>query len=310
MKIQILFPSQPILNHIVDSFFLKEFKALNLIKDVTILLFDYSNLLFHNKVEIIGNFDHKSPVIYRGWKLTSEQYNVLFNSCNKMLINDNNSYSTYHYPTQFLHKTKLLSNKSYISFFDNSNSIKENLNILLEQLQYFDDIYPKIKFDAILKDSTKTILNRQIPYIVNVGDDIESRIFDFMSKMKYSFDGTLQILEYIKPSNKQHYLDISNIESKYKVFCFDFNVIAGYYSDNRLSNYSVLIPDDIIKYASNFVLTNKIYDFVALDIIKQSNNEIKIVWIDDAQVTRIPSNNVNEIRLMYNTLITDIKSFF
>lgn len=309
MKIQILFPSNPSVNDSVDNYFLNEYLSVSKMENVHVLLFDYANYLKTNTITIIGKIDKDVTTIYRGWKLDSKIYEKLFYYFDGSLINDPISYNKYRFPSKFLNlNTNILDKNTYISNIPYSNNNKF-IDKIINDLKSYHNIYPKIKFNAILKDSSKSFYNKypNTPYIVNYGSDIESKIKDFVSKMGNSFKGSLNIVEYFTPNISRNHLKDIVLNNHYRCFCFSGKVVGGFHMDSYYSNTEISIPIQIIDHVNKFLKEIKIYDFVSIDIVKTSQNVIKIVWIDDAQVTNLPNKNVNWLSLYYYTLVEKVR---
>lgn len=93
-----LFCSNPCDKHSPDLDYELEY---NIIKDITysVYLFSLEDLLQYNKIPKLPNHSYKTILIYRGWILSPQKYETLYNgllSQGYILINSFNQYENCH----------------------------------------------------------------------------------------------------------------------------------------------------------------------------------------------------------------------
>lgn len=281
----ILFCESPLEPNKVDPDFQEEFLCAQQ-NNFSAIIFNYEDLTnterFDQATKKIKPAVDVTPLIYRGWMLTPEQYSKLFNSLllkNYRLVNTVREYQNCHYLPDSL---KFIAGKSpqtiYEKFID-SNSIDG----LIEKAKIFQTRA------VIIKDYVKSEKHHweTACFVQNAADSLKLKetINNLLQlRGKYLNEGIV-IREFVELKNlTRHSISGMPLTEEYRLFFLNKKLI-GIYDYWEEGEYTSALPstiqfEDIAKHIES--------NFFSMDIARRENGEFLIIELGDGQVSGLP----------------------
>jgi hypothetical protein len=246
------------------------------------------NTLLYNYEELstkkIKPRDKLEKIIYRGWMITPNQYEKLYNellSKNYELINNPKKYKNCHYLPDSLEFIKEYTPKTIFQKLEDENS----LDILFEKVKIFENR------PIIIKDyvkSEKHYWNTAF-FVENASniDKLKQSINNFIEIRGDSLNEGIVIREYIELNNLSvHPKSGMPLSEEYRLFFYNKSLINIYdYWDEV--NYDTDKPNiDRFKKIAQNIDSN----FFTMDIGREKNGNYTIIELGDGQVSGIPDN--------------------
>ena len=270
-------------NTVDEAFFGEYINAIN--NGFEILLYNFEdksikNIIINKKIETI---------IYRGWMLTPEDYEILYNKLltkNYKLINNSIEYKNCHYLPESL---KYIKNYTPKTIFQKVEC-KKSINILLENVKIFNGkaiiIKDYVKSEKYYWDTACYIENSN--NIKKLSESINNLI---ELRGNYLNEGIV-IREFIELNNIQKHSK-SNIplSEEYRLFFYDNELLCVFNYWEEI-NYNMERPE-----TKEFEIIGKTIEsnFFTMDIAKNKNGKFIIIELGDGQVSGIPDNEDKNI---------------
>jgi len=271
-------------NTIVDATFLEEYDYLKS-RDVKVFIIDLENILSKDDV-LIEKSLYPVSLIYRGWMLSYQQYEKLYQlllTKNYQLMVSPTAYRESHYLDKWYPKLSDLTAKTY---FSEGTPSEEKIK---EMLSKFDHK------SIIVKDYVKTLNYEwyESCFIKDASNNEEALkvINNFINKQGDSFSGGLVLREYldIKKTNR-HFKEGDGLENEeVRVFCLDkepFCFISYWSGGVALRDRNFLGIIDKCNVLSS--------PFYTLDLAKLSTGEWIIIDVGDGQVSQLRGYDVEK----------------
>lgn len=272
---KILFPSEPFNKKNVDSSYLEEFNICKLV-GISTYLFDYDEFIENGKLLSNINYEDSCIVIYRGWMMKPEQYEIFYfkildKSNGKIrLINTLSEYRNCHcFPNVY---TYLKDYTPKMVMIDNHNAVTEYKTVLRT-----------IDFDFFIKDHVKSIktdkgvekINKNITCL-----DLLNKVTDFVNERGNLFTGGIVLKEFV---NLKKYNDKTN---EWRFFFLTGQLLDSMQNSNLKTD---ICPN--LNYV--FEVYSKIShtsNFFTIDFAELVDGSWIVIETGDGQVSGFPSD--------------------
>jgi hypothetical protein len=281
---KILFCENILRPNSVDEAYLDEYKyAIN--NGFEVLLYNYEEKSIKN----IKPSEKMETIIYRGWMITPENYELLYNELfqiNYRLINNPTEYRNCHYLPDSLKYIENYTPKTIFQKYENDESI----SILLDKTKIFNGKA------VIVKDYVKSEKYYwDTACYVECSDNIQKlteTINNFIELREGFLNEGIVIREYIELNNIQKHSKCSMpLSEEYRLFFYKNELLCIYnYWEEIL--YNLEKPE-----FRDFELIGKNIEsnFFTMDIAKDKKCNYFIIELGDGQVSGIPENEDKNI---------------
>ena len=256
MKYSFVLPSEPFNIKKCDEAFLdlfNEFKE----RDIKVYLVDIENL---DSLKIFPSQIEDNNLIYKGWMLNSEQYELLFKATKKNLIVKPQNYLNSHHSVYWYDNVKEFHAQS---FYTTENNAKED--------------YKKLNLEkAFIKDYVKSLKTGK-GSIVDSVEDIDRAIKE-MKQYKGYIEGGIVFNEV---------LDL-NMKTEIRTFVLNGKL----YSNNELRK-------DQEEFLHKIVNLHHEY-FYSIDIAEDKNGKLYLIEIGDGQVSDLVGWDLHNFVNIFN----------
>jgi hypothetical protein len=290
----ILFCEDVLKPNTVDEAFLEEYENAK-INGFNIFLYNYEE----KSTRKIKSIDKIEEIIYRGWMLNQNQYELLYNDLllkNYKLINTPAEYINCHYLPNSLQFINDFTPKTIFQKIEN----EESINILIEKAKIF---FGK---SVIIKDYVKSEKHYwETACFVEKSDDTEKlkqSINNFIKLREDTLNEGIVIREFVELKKlTNHSKSGMPLSEEYRLFFFknELLCIYNYWEEGIYSNK--FLDTDIFEVIAKKIGSN----FFTMDIAKDKNGKNVIIELGDGQVSGIPGNESKYD--FYKKLISIIK---
>lgn len=281
----LLFCSSPFNDKEADPDFEEEFITANNLGFKT-LLFDYEHLIIPNHSHLITKRinadDSLKLLIYRGWMLSQQQYELLYNQLlnkNYKLINSPQEYRNCHYLPDSL---KYIQSKTALTVYQKIDN-EESITDLIKQAAVFGNK------PVIIKDYVKSEKHHWLDacYVPDAGnkEKLSASIKNLIKlRDKYLNEGIV-IREYMELKElTTHSKSGMPLTEEFRLFFYNKKLL-GVYNYWEEGEYTGKTPD-----TGEFELQaqNVESNFFTMDIARKKTGELVIIELGDAQVAGLP----------------------
>jgi hypothetical protein len=285
-QVHILFCEDPFEKNKIDPDFEEEYLSAKE-NSFPVILFNFDDFAISNDINSaikrIKATDQATLTIYRGWMLTPNQYDELYQallSKNYRLINTTSEYQNCHYLPDSL---KFIENKTARTIFEKFSD-DESVKKLIEKTKIFKD-NPVIIKDFVKSEKHDWHTACFVP-IASDTENLRQIINNFIAlRGKYLNEGIV-IREFLNLNNlTNHSKSGMPIKEEYRLFFFDKKLL-GMFEYWEEGHYLLSKPDTKeFEQIAQGVESN----FFTMDIARKTNGELVIIELGDGQVSGLPN---------------------